>query len=270
MLNDAGGIGLFRSEFLYLQKSDYPSEEEQLNAYNKVLDSMNGKKVIIRTLDIGADKQADYFKLQREENPALGLRAIRLCLERPEMFKTQLRALLKASVYGNLGIMFPMVISEREVREILRICDEVKAELKAENFRFSDVEIGFMIEPPAAAIISDRLAPLVDFFSIGTNALTQYTLACDRHNTRVERFCDSRHEAVLRLIELTVKPAHLGGAWVGICGELASDASLTEVFLRMGVDELSVAPPFVLELRDAVRNIDLRKSDTNITHENIQ
>ena len=270
LLNDAGGIGLFRSEFLYLQKSDYPSEEEQLNVYKKVLESMNGKKVIIRTLDIGADKQTDYFKLQREENPALGLRAIRLCLERPEMFKTQLRALFKASVYGNLGIMFPMVISEREVREILRICDEVKAELKAENFRYSDVEIGIMIETPAAAIISDRLAPLVDFFSIGTNDLTQYTLACDRQNTRVERFCDSHHEAVLRLIELTVKNAHLGGAWVGICGELASDTSLTEVFLRMGVDELSVAPPFVLELRDAVRNIDLRKSDTNITHENIQ
>ena len=268
LLNDAGGIGLFRSEFLYLEKSDYPSEEEQLSAYKKVLESMAPKKVIIRTLDIGADKQVDYFRLEREENPALGLRAIRLCLERTEIFKTQLRALFRASVYGNLGIMFPMVTSENEVRKILSVCDEVKAELADNGYMIADVEIGIMIETPAAAIISDRLAPLVDFFSIGTNDLTQYTLACDRQNPRLERFCDTHHEAVLRLIETTVKNAHAAGAWVGICGELAADTALTETFLRMGIDELSVAPPFVLKIRDVVRKTDLRKTDTLTVREN--
>ncbi len=259
LLNDAGGIGLFRSEFLYLEKSNYPTEEEQFKVYKKVLESMPTKKVIIRTLDIGADKQADYFKLEREENPALGLRAIRLCLERPEIFKAQLRALYRASVYGNLGIMFPMITSERELRDTLDICEQVKAELAAESLPYADVELGVMIETPASAIISDRLAPMVDFFSVGTNDLTQYTLACDRQNPRLERFCDTHHEAILRLIELSAKNAHAHGAWIGICGELAADTSLTETFLRMGIDELSVSPPFVLKVREVIRKIDLRK-----------
>ena len=259
LLSDAGGIGLFRSEFLYLERKDYPSEEEQLTVYKKVLQSMPTKKVIIRTLDIGADKQADYFSLEREENPALGLRAIRLCLERPALFKTQLRALYRASIYGNLGIMFPMITSEWELRETLDICTEVRRELSEEGEPFSRVELGIMIETPASALISDKLAPLVDFFSVGTNDLTQYTLACDRQNPRIERFCDPHHEAVLRLIEMSAKSAHAHGAWIGICGELAADTSLTEAFLRMGIDELSVAPPFVLKLRDAIRKIDLRK-----------
>ena len=259
LLNDAGGIGLFRSEFLYLEKKDYPTEEEQLSVYRKVLESMPSKKVIIRTLDIGADKQADYFSLEREENPALGLRAVRLCLERPEIFKTQLRALYRASVLGNLGIMFPMITSEWELRETLSICSEVRDELKSEGKPYSDVELGVMIETPASALISDRLAPLVDFFSVGTNDLTQYTLACDRQNPRLDRFCDTHHEAVLRLIEMSAKNAHAHGAWIGICGELAADTTLTETFLRMGIDELSVSPSFVLRVRDAVRKIDLRK-----------
>lgn len=259
LLSDAGGIGLFRSEFLYLERKDYPSEEEQLTVYKKVLQSMPTKKVIIRTLDIGADKQADYFSLEREENPALGLRAIRLCLERPALFKTQLRALYRASVYGNLGIMFPMITSEWELRETLDICAEVRRELSEEGEPFSRVELGIMIETPSSALISDKLAPLVDFFSVGTNDLTQYTLACDRQNPRIERFCDPHHEAVLRLIEMSAKSAHAHGAWIGICGELAADTSLTEAFLRMGIDELSVAPPFVLKLRDTVRKIDLGK-----------
>ena len=260
LLNDAGGIGLFRSEFLYLENSDYPSEEQQFTAYKKVLESMGGKKVIIRTLDIGADKQVDYFNLEREENPALGYRAIRICLTRPEIFRVQLRALYRASVYGSLGIMFPMITSVSEVEKIKEICEEVKAQLKAEGTEYSEnVEFGIMIETPAAAIISDRLAPMVDFFSVGTNDLIQYTLACDRQNPNIESFCDPRHEAVLRLIEMSAKNAHKNGAWIGICGELAADTGLTETFLRMGIDELSVSPGFVLKVRDAVRNIDLSR-----------
>ena len=259
LLNDAGGIGLFRSEFLYLEKTDYPTEEEQFRVYKKVLESMASKKVIIRTLDIGADKQADYFHLEKEENPALGLRAIRLCLKRPEIFRTQLRALYRASVYGNLGIMFPMVANEWELQEILALCEQVKEELTAENLPYADVELGIMIETPAAAIISDKLAPMVDFFSVGTNDLTQYTLACDRQNPQIEHFCDTHHEALLRLIEWSAKNAHANGAWIGICGELAADTTLTEAFLRMGIDELSVSPSFVLKVRDTIRKIDLRK-----------
>ena len=260
LLNDAGGIGLFRSEFLYLENKDYPTEDQQFFAYKRVLESMAGKKVIIRTLDIGADKQVDYFGLKKEENPALGLRAIRLCLARPEILRTQLRALFRASVYGNLGIMFPMITSVGEVERIMKICEEVKAELKNEGIEYSDkTEIGIMIETPAAAIISDRLAPLVDFFSVGTNDLTQYTLACDRQNPDAEEFVDTHHEAVLRLIEMSAENAHKNGAWIGICGELAADTSLTETFLRMGIDELSVSPTFVLKVRDAVRKTDLSK-----------
>ena len=260
LLNDADGVGLFRSEFLYLENNDYPTEEQQFIAYKRVLESMAGKKVIIRTLDIGADKQADYFKLQKEENPALGYRAIRICLTRPEIFRTQLRALFRASVFGNLGIMFPMITSVSEVEQALLICGQVKAELKESGIEFSEkIEIGVMIETPAAAVISDKLAPLVDFFSVGTNDLTQYTLACDRQNPQVEQFCDTHHEAILRLIELSAKNAHASGKWIGICGELAADTSLTETFLRMGIDELSVSPAFVLPLRDKVRKTDLRK-----------
>lgn len=260
LLNDAGGIGLFRSEFLYLENSDYPTEEQQFTAYKKVLESMAGKKVIIRTLDIGADKQVDYFNLEKEENPALGCRAIRICLTRPEIFKTQLRALYRASVYGNLGIMFPMITSVSELTEILEICNEVKKSLKEQGIEYSDsIELGIMIETPAAAIISDKLAPMVDFFSVGTNDLTQYTLACDRQNPNIERFCDTHHEAVLRLIEMSAENAHKHGAWIGICGELGADTELTETFLRMGIDELSVSPGFVLKVRDKVRNIDLSK-----------
>lgn len=258
LLNDAGGIGLFRSEFLYLENTDYPSEEQQLKVYKRVLESMAAKRVVIRTLDIGADKQADYFNLAKEENPALGLRAVRLCLNRPEIFRTQLRALYRASVYGRLGIMFPMITSEWELREILSLCESVKAELDADNIEYSDsIELGIMIETPAAAIISDKLAPLVDFFSVGTNDLTQYTLACDRQNPHIERFCDTHHEAVLRLIRTAAENAHKNGTWIGICGELAADTSLTEDFLRMGIDELSVSPSFVLKVRDTVRKIDL-------------
>ena len=258
LFNDAGGIGLFRSEFLYLENSDFPVEEQQFAAYKKVLESMAGKKVIIRTMDIGADKQVDYFNLNKEDNPALGFRAIRICLTRPEIFKTQLRALYRASVYGNLGIMFPMITSVNEVKKIKKLCEEVKSELKFDNIEFSDtVEIGIMIETPAAAIISDRLAPLVDFFSVGTNDLIQYTLACDRQNPDLENFCDTHHEAVLRLIKISAENSHRHGAWIGICGELAADTSLTETFLKMGIDELSVSPGFVLKVRNKVRNIDL-------------
>ncbi len=260
LLNDAGGIGLFRSEFLYLENSDYPTEEEQFRAYQKVIESMAGKKVIIRTLDIGADKQVDYFGLGKEDNPALGFRAIRICLKRPEIFKTQLRALYRASVYGNLGIMFPMITSVKELEQIMAIVDEVKAELTEQGLQYSDkVERGIMIETPAAAVISDRLAPMVDFFSVGTNDLTQYTLAVDRQNPNLEDFCDTHHEAILRLIEFSAKSAHENGAWIGICGELAADTTLTETFLRMGIDELSVSPSFVLTVRDAVRKTDLSK-----------
>lgn len=260
LANDAGGIGLFRSEFLYLESSDYPSEEQQFVAYKRVLESMAGKKVIIRTLDIGADKQVDYFNLAKEDNPALGYRAIRICLTRPEIFKTQLRALYRASAYGNLGIMFPMITSVYEVQQALDLCEQVKKELKADGIEYSNkVEIGIMIETPAAAIISDRLAPMVDFFSVGTNDLTQYTLVCDRQNAAIEQFVDTHHEAILRLIEMSTKNAHEHGAWIGICGELAADTSLIESFLRMGIDELSVSPSFVLKVRDTVRRCDLSK-----------
>ena len=258
LLNDAGGIGLFRSEFLYLENSDFPTEEQQFHAYKRVLESMAGKKVIIRTLDIGADKQVGYFGLKKEENPALGYRAIRICLTRPEIFKTQLRALYRASVYGNLGIMFPMITSVKEVERIKEICEEVKAELRSDGIEYSDkIKLGIMIETPAAALISDRLAPMVDFFSVGTNDLTQYTLACDRQNPDIEEFIDTHHEAILRLIEMSAENAHKNGAWIGICGELAADTTLTERFLRMGIDELSVSPSFVLKVRDAVRRTDL-------------
>lgn len=260
LANDAGGIGLFRSEFLYLENSDFPTEEQQFAAYKKVLESMAGKKVIIRTLDIGADKQCDYFNLKKEENPALGYRAIRICLTRPDIFRTQLRALYRASVYGSLGIMFPMITSVSEVEKILEICEGVKGELRAQGMGYSEgIELGIMIETPAAAVISDRLAPLVDFFSVGTNDLTQYTLACDRQNPDIEQFVDTHHEAILRLIEMSAENAHKHGAWIGICGELGADTELTERFLRMGIDELSVSPSFVLKVREAVRKIDLSK-----------
>ena len=260
LVNDAGGIGLFRSEFLYLENTDYPTEEQQFSAYKKVLESMANKKVIIRTLDIGADKQVDYFKMKKEENPALGYRAIRICLKRPEIFKTQLRALYRASVFGNLGIMFPMITSVSELEKILEICNIVKLELQSQKIEYSDnIELGIMIETPAAAIISDRLAPMVDFFRVGTKDLKQYTLAFDRQNSDNEEFVDTHHEAILRLIEMSAVNAHKHGAWIGICGELAADTALTETFLRMGIDELSVSPTFVLKVRDAVRNIDLTK-----------
>ena len=260
LLNDAGGIGLFRSEFLYLENSDYPTEEQQFQAYKKVLESMAGKKVIIRTLDIGADKKVDYFNLDKEDNPALGYRAIRICLTRPEIFKTQLRALYRSSIYGNLGIMFPMITSKSELEKIIAICNEVKSELKNEGIDYSEnIELGIMIETPAAAVISDVLAPMVDFFSVGTNDLTQYTLAYDRQNPNIEEFCDTHHEAILRLIQYSAESAHKNNAWIGICGELAADTSLTERFLRMGIDELSVSPSYVLKLRDTVRKIDLSK-----------
>ncbi len=259
IVNDAGGIGLFRSEFLYLESSDFPTEDEQFAAYKKVLESMAGKKVIIRTLDIGADKQVGYFGLEKEENPALGYRAIRICLTRPEIFKTQLRALYRASAYGDLGIMFPMITSVSELETIFHICDEVKSGLRTDGIEYDEnTELGIMIETPAAALISDRLAPRVDFFSVGTNDLTQYTLACDRQNSKIESFCDTHHEAILRLIEMSAENAHKNGAWIGICGELAADTALTETFLRMGIDELSVSPSFVLKVRDTVRSIDLR------------
>lgn len=260
LANDAGGIGLFRSEFLYLESEDYPTEEQQFSAYRKVLESMAGKKVIIRTLDIGADKQIDYFGLEKEDNPALGLRAVRICLTRPEIFKTQMRALYRASAFGDLGIMFPMITSVAEVEKCLTVCEEVKAELKSDGIRFNEnTEIGIMIETPAAAVISDLLAPLVDFFSVGTNDLTQYTLACDRQNAKLEPFVDTHHEAVLRLIEMAANNAHKNGTWIGICGELAADLTLTETFMRMGIDELSVSPPYVLPLREKVRSLDLSR-----------
>ena len=255
LVNDAGGIGLFRSEFLYLENNNFPSEELQFATYKKVLESMAGKKVIIRTLDIGADKKIEYFDLDAEENPALGYRAIRICLTRQDIFKTQLRALYRASVFGNLSIMFPMIIAREEILEIKKIINEVKIELAAENVPFSDdVEIGIMIETPAAAVISDILAPEVDFFSVGTNDLTQYTLAIDRQNPKLDGFYDPHHESVLRLIQFAADSAHKNGKWIGICGELGADLSLTERFLKMGIDELSVSPPLVLSLRDKVRN----------------
>lgn len=258
LANDAGGIGLFRSEFLYLESNDYPTEEEQYNVYRKVLEGMGGRKVIIRTLDIGADKRVDYFRLKEEANPALGCRGIRLCLTRPHIFKTQLRALYRASVRGNLGILFPMLTSVSELERILEICARVRLELGAENIAYSEhVDLGIMIETPAAALISDKLAPMVNFFSVGTNDLTQYTLACDRQNPEAEQFADARHEAVLRLIGMSAENAHRHGIRIGICGELGADVTLTETFLRMGIDELSVPPSMILKIREAVRSMDL-------------
>ncbi len=251
--NDAGGIGLFRSEFLYLENSNYPSEDEQFTVYKDVVEKMSGKRVIIRTLDIGADKKIDYFNLPEEENPAMGYRAIRICLRRPNIFKTQLRALYRASAFGKLSIMFPMIISVSEVLEIKKMIKEVKNELLFENLEYSDdVEIGIMIETPAAALISDELAKEVDFFSIGTNDLTQYTLAIDRQNESLTDIYDPHHKAILRLIKIAAENAHKNGIWIGICGELAADVSLTETFLSMGIDELSVSPFFILEIRKKV------------------
>lgn len=264
-VNDGGGIGLFRSEFLYLNTKDYPTEDEQFNAYKQVLSDMDGKEVIIRTLDIGADKQIGYFNLPKEDNPAMGMRALRICLNRPEIFRVQLRALFRASAYGKLGIMFPMVTSVWEVREAKRMCEEVKRDLKHEGIPYSDdVKIGVMIETPAAAMISDRLAKEVDFFSIGTNDLTQYTLACDRQNNDLGRFYNPHHPAVLRLIQMVTENAHKNGIWVGICGELGADLTLTETFLAIGVDELSVTPRAVLPLRNAVRMTDTRETSQRI------
>ncbi len=252
---DAGGIGLFRSEFLYLGRDTFPSEEEQYTSYKAVLEKMEGKKVVIRTLDIGADKKVDYFGLDPEENPALGYRAIRICLDREEIFITQLRALYRAAAHGKLAIMFPMIISVDEVKRIKQIVEMVKEELTKEGYPVGEAELGIMIETPAAAVISDRLAKEVDFFSIGTNDLTQYTLAVDRQNQKLEGICDTHHEALLRLIEMTVKNAHEAGIWVGICGELGADTELTEWFLKIGVDELSVAASAVLKVRSAVREL---------------
>jgi len=251
--NDAGGIGLFRSEFLYLGRDSFPSEEEQFQAYKQVVQTMGQKKVIIRTLDIGADKQADYFELGKEDNPALGYRAIRICLKQPDIFKTQLRALLRAAAYGNLSIMYPMIISVEEVKQIYAIVEEVEAELKQAQIPYRIPEQGIMIETPAAVMISDELAALVDFFSIGTNDLTQYTLAIDRQNQRLEDFYNPHHKAILRMIQMVVDNAHKCGKWAGICGELGADTQLTETFVNMGVDELSVAPPMVLKVREKVR-----------------
>ena len=257
--NDAAGIGLFRSEFLYLETDTFPTEEDQFNAYRSVVQTMAGKKVIIRTLDIGADKQVDYFNLAKEENPAMGYRAIRICLEQPDIFKTQLRALYRASYYGNIFIMFPMIISVGEVKRIKEIVEEVKKELTEQGFAYGDVELGIMIETPAAVWMTEELAKEVDFFSIGTNDLTQYTLAIDRQNPRLDAFYDAHHPAVLRAIQMTVENGHKGGAWVGICGELGADTELTETFLRMGVDELSVSPSRILAVRAAIRECDLSK-----------
>ncbi len=259
IFNDAGGIGLFRSEFLYLESKDFPSEEKQLLIYKNILENMVSKKVIIRTMDIGADKKIDYFNLEPEENPAMGYRAIRICLSQKNIFKTQLRALYRASVYGNLSIMFPMITSEWEVIEILSIIKEIKKELDDENIKYSDVETGIMIETPAAVVISETLAKYVDFFSIGTNDLTQYTLAVDRQNQKLDAFYNPHHPAIMKMIEYTVHNAHKEGKWVGICGELAADLTLTEEFLKMGIDELSVSPSYILALRDKIRKIDLRK-----------
>lgn len=253
LANDAAGIGLFRSEFLYLGKSDYPTEEEQFQAYRTVVQNMAGRKVIIRTLDIGADKQADYFHLDHEDNPAMGYRAIRICLDREEIFRTQLRAILRASAYGNVGIMYPMIISVDEVRRCKEILNEVRGELENREFPVGEIEQGIMIETPAAVMISDLLAEEVDFFSIGTNDLTQYTLAIDRQNAKLDPIYDSHHPAVLRMIRMTVENGHKGGCWVGICGELGADTTLTGEFLRMGIDELSVTPASVLPIRKIIR-----------------
>lgn len=255
LANDAGGIGLFRSEFIYLGRDSYPTEEEQFKIYREVLSGMGGKKVIIRTLDIGADKQVNYFELPKEENPAMGYRAIRICLDRVQIFKTQLRAIYRASAFGTAAIMFPMIISVAEIRRIKEIVEEVKAELTREGVSFNRVELGIMVETPAAVMISEELAKEVEFFSIGTNDLTQYTLAIDRQNQSLDNIYDSHHPAVLRMIQMTIENGHKGGAWVGICGELASDTTLTKTFVDMGIDELSVSPTYVLGLRKAIREI---------------
>ena len=255
LANDAAGIGLFRSEFLYLEADNYPDEEAQFQAYKTVAENMAGKKVIVRTLDIGADKQVDYFNLDHEENPAMGYRAIRICLDRRDIFRTQLRALLRASAYGNIGIMYPMIISVDEVKEIKKIVESIKAELTEKGIEYGEVEQGIMIETPAAVMISDLLAKEVDFFSIGTNDLTQYTLAIDRQNSKLDNIYDAHHPAVLRMIQQTIENGHKAGCWVGICGELGADMTLTETFLKMGIDELSVSPTFVLPIRKLIREM---------------
>ena len=257
--NDAEGIGLFRSEFLYLESDTFPTEEEQFQAYKTVAENMAGKKVIIRTLDIGADKQVDYFNLDKEDNPAMGYRAIRICLTQPEIFKTQLRAIFRASYYGNIGVMYPMIISVSEVQRIHAIVDEVKAELDAQGLPYGDVEQGIMIETPAAVMMSAELAKEVDFFSIGTNDLTQYTLAIDRQNPKLDDFYDSHHPAILRMIQMVIDNGHKENCWVGICGELGADTTLTETFLKMGIDELSVSPSMIFPVRDKVRSTDTTK-----------
>ena len=255
LANDAAGIGLFRSEFLYLEADNYPDEEAQFQAYKTVAENMAGKKVIVRTLDIGADKQVDYFNLDHEENPAMGYRAIRICLDRRDIFRTQLRALLRASAYGNIGIMYPMIISVDEVKEIKKFVESIKAELTEKGIEYGEVEQGIMIETPAAVMISDLLAKEVDFFSIGTNDLTQYTLAIDRQNSKLDNIYDAHHPAVLRMIQQTIENGHKAGCWVGICGELGADMTLTETFLKMGIDELSVSPTFVLPIRKLIRKM---------------
>lgn len=255
LANDAAGIGLFRSEFLYLEADNYPDEEAQFQAYKTVAENMAGKKVIVRTLDIGADKQVDYFNLDHEENPAMGYRAIRICLDRRDIFRTQLRALLRASAYGNIGIMYPMIISVDEVKEIKKIVESIKTELTEKGIEYGEVEQGIMIETPAAVMISDLLAEEVDFFSIGTNDLTQYTLAIDRQNSKLDNIYDAHHPAVLRMIQQTIENGHKAGCWVGICGELGADMTLTETFLKMGIDELSVSPTFVLPIRKLIREM---------------
>ena len=266
--NDAGGIGLFRSEFLFLDRPSPPGEEEQFRAYREVLRGMADKPVIVRTLDIGADKQVDYFRFAKEENPALGLRGIRLCLRHPEIFRTQLRALFRASVHGKLSVMFPMIAAAWEVKEALSLCDSVREELTGEGVPVSpEIGFGIMVETPAAAMIADRLAPLVDFFSVGTNDLTQYTLAVDRQNEATAEFLDPHHEAVLRLIRHAAEGAHRYGKWIGICGELAADTTLTGEFLSMGIDELSVSPPAVLPLRAKIRETDASSDPTGGIHE---
>ena len=255
LANDAAGIGLFRSEFLYLEADNYPDEEAQFQAYKTVAENMAGKKVIVRTLDIGADKQVDYFNLDHEENPAMGYRAIRICLDRRDIFRTQLRALLRASAYGNIGIMYPMIISVDEVKEIKKIVESIKAELTEKGIEYGNIEQGIMIETPAAVMISDLLAEEVDFFSIGTNDLTKYTLAIDRQNSKLDNIYDAHHPAVLRMIQKTIENGHKAGCWVGICGELGADMTLTETFLKMGIDELSVSPTFVLPIRKLIREM---------------
>ena len=255
LANDAAGIGLFRSEFLYLEADNYPNEEAQFQAYKTVAENMAGKKVIVRTLDIGADKQVDYFNLDHEENPAMGYRAIRICLDRRDIFRTQLRALLRARAYGNIGIMYPMIISVDEVKEIKKIVESIKTELTEKGIEYGEVEQGIMIETPAAVMISDLLAEEVDFFSIGTNDLTQYTLAIDRQNSKLDNIYDAHHPAVLRMIQKTIENGHKAGCWVGICGELGADMTLTETFLKMGIDELSVSPTFVLPIRKLIREM---------------